>query len=234
MHLPVEEFRDCTWLDVFGYQSGHGDRPEAHQWLTGGPPATEWNAAPARPFINLEPAYEDHAGYATGARLQADVVRRALWWSLLIGPTAGVSYGGHGVWGWDDGSGPPTGHPNAGIPRPWREALHLPAAEQLRHIVALFGTIDWWRLRPAARLLARQPGDEDSTHFVAASATPEGDLAVVYAPAGATIELDAGQNAAPPARWFNPRDGAWQAAASANGQYAPPDDQDWLLVFGAR
>ena len=38
----------------------------------------------------------------------------------------GVSYGGHGVWGWDDGSAPPVAHPNPGVPLPWREALRMP------------------------------------------------------------------------------------------------------------
>jgi hypothetical protein len=232
MHLPIDEFRDCSWLDVIGYQSGHGDRAETQRWLTSGPPATAWVGGPPRPFVNLEPPYEDHVGYHSGRRLEADVVRRALWWSLLIAPTAGVSYGGHGVWGWDDGTAPPVGHANSGIPRPWRAALHLPAAEQLRHIAALFGQIDWWRLRPAPELLAQQPGDADPARFVAAAAAPSGDLALVYAPAGARIALQAGSIAGlQSARWFDPRAGTSQPASGQSGEFMAPDGGDWVLVL---
>jgi len=79
----------------------------------------------------------------------AENVRRAVYWSLLGAPTAGVTYGGHGVWGWDDGTKPPTDHPYTGTPMAWQNALTMPAAEQMAHVPDFFATIDWWRLRPA-------------------------------------------------------------------------------------
>ncbi|MEZ4664190.1 MAG: DUF4038 domain-containing protein [Caldilineaceae bacterium] len=58
----------------------------------------------------MEPPYENHVAYQSGQPHDAHSVRRAMYWSLLNAPTAGVTYGGHGVWGWDDGSTPPVDH----------------------------------------------------------------------------------------------------------------------------
>ncbi|KPV48931.1 hypothetical protein SE17_35420, partial [Kouleothrix aurantiaca] len=103
MNIPADEFRDEAWLDIITYQSGHGDDNPTLRWIWDGPPAQEWRHDPPRPLINLEPAYEDHIAYQSRERLSAHKVRREIYWSLLIAPPAGVTYGGHGVWGWDDG-----------------------------------------------------------------------------------------------------------------------------------
>src|SRR4029453_12487886 len=102
-------------------QSGHGDDDNTLRWLVAGPPAQYWKLEPPRPFINLEPPYEYHIAYQSRERIPPFQTRRALYWSLLIAPTAGVTYGGHGVWGWDDGTRTPVAHPNTGAPLPWRE-----------------------------------------------------------------------------------------------------------------
>ncbi len=154
------DFDAEDWLDYIGYQSGHGDDDATVRWLTEGPPASGWQALRPRPIVNLEPPYEDHIGYQSQRRFTADDVRRRLAWSLLVSPTAGVTYGGHGVWGWDDGTTVPENHPTTGVAKPWREALHLDGAEQVRHLAALFGAQStgggwcpprsWWRSSRAA------------------------------------------------------------------------------------
>jgi Protein of unknown function (DUF4038)/Domain of unknown function (DUF5060)/Putative collagen-binding domain of a collagenase len=238
MNIPAAEFRDETWLDIVGYQSGHGDDGATLRWLCDGPPAHEWKLDPPRPLINLEPPYENHLGYQSRRPHSPFSVRRALYWSLLVAPTAGVTYGGHGVWGWDDGTRPPEAHPNTGIPLPWREALRMPAAEQIAHIAALFDTIDWWRLRPAPELLTSQPGAAQPERWVAASGTPEADLALIYVPEDREVELHtAGLHPNLAARWFNPRSGEYvaaiPAASGALRRYATPADGDWVLVLQA-
>jgi hypothetical protein len=163
------------------------------------------------------------------------MVRRAIYWSLLISPTAGFTYGGHGVWGWDDGSGPPVAHPNTGTPKPWREALHLPAAEQLSHLAALFASIPWWQLRPAPEILAKQPGNESPRQFIAAAGSET--LAVIYTPEDRQIHLRpeaiAGLSTA---TWFNPRTGKrTPATPTVQGevvQFETPGEGDWVLVLG--
>ena len=158
--------------------------------MTEGPPSKDWKLEPAKPFINLEPPYEYHLAYQSKTPITPHTVRRAVYWSLLNAPTAGVTYGGHGVWGWDDGTKLPTDHAGAGMPLPWQKALVMPGAEQMAHVAALFTSIDYWRLRPAPQALASQPGGGTgpgsgpaaARRFIAAAASDTNDLLVVYTP----------------------------------------------------
>lgn len=232
-HWNGEEFRDEMWLDILGYQSGHGDDEETLAWLVNGPPANAWQHEPARPVINLEPPYEYHVSYHSKTRISADFARRALYWSLLVSPTAGVTYGGHGIWGWDDGTAPPIAHPNTGIPLPWRQALMMDCAEQMAYVANLFNSIEWWRLVPAPALLANQPGDQDKSRFVAAARSVEGDLVVVYIPTDREIQLNLSSLPdALSAIWFNPRTGTRQSAVMNSGHFTTPAPGDWVLLLG--
>jgi hypothetical protein len=260
-----EEFGPEPWLDILGYQSGHGGNETAWRWLVDGPPARRWTEVPRQAVINLEPCYEHHNRMAAqrgdasapGGRFSPADVRRALYWSLLVAPTAGVTYGGHGVWGWDDGTAPPVAHERTGVPLPWREALTMPGAQEVRHLVDAFGAVPWWTLRPDPALLRDQPGpppgsserqratpegvetgqaggEGDVSAWIVAARSEDGDLAVLYLPQGGTVALDAGR-LAPGLRptWVNPRDGSRQEgpALSPEGQLQAPDGQDWLLVL---
>jgi hypothetical protein len=234
-HWNGEEFRDESWLDILGYQSGHDDDDGTLDWLISGPPSKGWQNAHARPVINLEPPYENHLAYRSHLPLSSDTVRRALYWSLLITPTAGVTYGGHGVWGWDDGTGATTGHSNSGTPLPWQRALLMDTAEQVRHLADLFSLIEWWRLIPAPELLTSQPGDVSISRFIAASKTPEGDLIVVYIPHDRDVTFNPGLfNADLSGFWFNPRTGLRQSAIHTDGCFTTPEPGDWVLVLGGR
>ncbi|MBI1277485.1 MAG: DUF4038 domain-containing protein [Anaerolineaceae bacterium] len=233
MHWNGDDFRNEAWLDILGYQSGHGDDDETLAWLVCGPPATDWQTEPPRTFINLEPPYEDHIAYQSKERITADNTRRALYWSLLVSPPAGVTYGGHGVWGWDDGTSPPVAHPNTGIPKPWQQALLLPGAEQIRYLSDLFESIQWWRLVPTPELLAAQPGEQDHSLFITAAKSTENDLIVVYTPRAREFTLN--MNGLPDdlsAMWFDPRSGARQSATLDAGHFITPAEGDWVLVLG--
>ncbi len=235
MHWVLREFQHETWVDIHGYQSGHGDDDKTLRWMTEGPPAKEWTTEPRRPFINLEPPYEHHMAYQSRTPITPHTVRRAVYWSLLNAPTAGVTYGGHGVWGWDDGTKPPTDHPNSGVPLPWKQALVMPGAEQMAHVAALFTAIDFWRLRPAPDVLVEQPGADQPARFIAAGASEARDLLVVYTPEMRTIMLHPGN--VPQGRqpmWHNPRTGARSVAKSTRSKSAvrfdTPEEGDWVLV----
>jgi hypothetical protein len=238
--LALETFGAETWLDIVGYQSGHSTSDEVLRWLVEGPPSTDWALEPTRPFINLEPPYEGFVGPGddgvTRKPLDTAAVRRSTYWSLLVSPTAGVTYGGHGVWGWDDGSGPPFGHPNVGTPLPWREALGLPGSWEMQHLASLMASLSWWRLMPAPALLARQPGKDHVKSHVAAARTDDGSLALVYMPheMGVDLRLDSLQQ---PLRgtWFDPRTGARREvnARVPGGEWgvATPGAGDWVLIL---
>jgi hypothetical protein len=230
------EFEAEDWYDIVSYQSGHGDDDDTFAWLVNGPPAAEWALGTPRPYINMEPPYEDHISYHSRTRIDDFTVRRALYWSLLISPTAGVTYGGHGVWGWDDGPEPPAGHPNTGTPKPWQQALLMPAAEQIQYLDMLFMSLEWWQLRPAPELLVDQPGSEKMSHFIAAARSDKGDLAVIYVPEKRMIQLNLDNLLTElSAYWFNPRTGE-RITAAMNGTAArltfdTPDVGDWVLVL---
>ncbi|MBI4658591.1 MAG: DUF4038 domain-containing protein [Verrucomicrobia bacterium] len=234
MHWVLDEFREESWLDLHGYQSGHGDDDKTLRWIFSGPPATDWKKEPVRPFINLEPPYENHVAYQSQSRISPLAVRRAVYWSLLSAPTAGVTYGGHGVWGWDDGTKTPTDHPRTGIPLPWKQAIRMPAAEQMAHLATFFASVDFWRLRPAPEILAVQPGNQAARRHIAAARSEPGDLLVVYVPEDRSLEIY--QKALPPgftASWFNPRTGEKASVVAVVNdqsiQFATPDEGDWLL-----
>jgi hypothetical protein len=234
---PWDEFREEKWIDICGYQSGHNETDDNLKWIVFGPPATEWRKEPTRPFISLEAPYENHNG-SDRKPMSADVVRRAHYWSLLTVPTAGVTYGGHGVWGWNDGTRPPIDHPSTGLPLPWQQALLMPGAEQMVHLANFFTSIEWWRLSPAPEILAPARAPTNVRRYNAAAQTENRDVTVVYVPEDRAVAINL--NALPPSpnvSWFNPRLGERQTVVGiVTGQeiqFPTPGEGDWVLLITA-
>jgi len=232
-----DEFKDEAWLDIIGYQSGHGDDDPAWRWIVEGPPATEWQNVNGKVVMNIESPYEDHISYQSKERHPAIHVRRANYWSLMVSPTAGVTYGGHGIWGWDDGSGPPVAHPYTGVAKPWQEALHLPGAWHMGHLAEIFQALPWWTFIPAQELVRDQPGIKNILRYVTASRSEDGRAAVLYLAAGGTVRLDTAPLAGNMiATWINPRDGTRHNAGRLEGSdttLQAPDMLDWVLALRA-
>ena len=169
MQWPYDAFLGERWLSAFGYQSGHGDDDRTLAWLHSGPPALKWSRKPIRPVINLEPPYEDHVAYQSRQRHTDYSVRRALYWSMLNAPTAGTSYGAHGVWSWESTPKEPQEHGGTGVAKPWFEAMDLPGSFQLKHLSDLFTSLRWWQLRPDpgfARRVGEKTPRRALTHVV--------------------------------------------------------------------
>lgn len=225
VNWPGEDLRGEKWLTFHSYQSGHGDGDEHLRWLQSGPPAANWNIAPVKPVINQEPNYEAHLAYHSRQPFSAQQVRRALYWSLLVSPTAGVTYGHHGIWPWMEEPGVPADHPNSGVAPAWREALRSEGAAGVAHLRAFFDSFDWPSLRPAQELLADQPGDSDPNRFIAAAQSEAGAVAV-YTPDGTRLRLTLPLSRA---RWYNPRTGRW-SDAGGGAAFTPPSQEDWLLT----
>ena len=230
-----DEFRSEPWFSFIGYQSGHGDDERTFRWLNQGPPSAEWNKKPVLPVINIEPNYEAHNGY-TYRRVHTDhSVRRAAYWSLLVSPTAGVTYGGQGIWGWHTKVQAPADHIRTGLGSPWNIAKDLPGALSMKYLHQFFRHTDWWRLVPAPEIVVEQPGKKDATKFIAAAKTQKGDLAVLYLPEGRAVkvktdDLEKGLTA----RWYHPRTGGWLDAGrleKPQHQCKPPDRNDWVLLI---
>jgi hypothetical protein len=230
------DFADESWMDVAGYQSAHGDNEASLRWIPEGPPSTAGRLRPYRPFINLEPPYEGHLANHSRQPFDAATARRHIFWSLFASPTAGVAYGGHGVWGWDDGTGAPFAHEQTGPAPSWREALNLPGAASMRHLADLMASIPWWTLRPAPELLAEQPGWDDPRLTVSAARTTDGRLGLVYVPRGSRATLAASASGThPEVIRFDPATGERRPLAQPTdtgvGRFDLPADQDWLLLL---
>lgn len=164
------------WLDVIGYQTGHGDDSAVVDWTTKGPVSQDWPRLPARPTINMEPCYEQIAA----GRIDAADVRRASYWSLLAAPVAGISYGANGVWPWLRQLGEPilNHRPGPGS-SPWHEGIRLPGSVQVGHLARFVQQLEWWTLRPAPELLVEQPEDRVPDEFV--SVVKSGDHRTILA-----------------------------------------------------
>jgi len=183
------EFRDESWFQLNGYQSGHWNDDDNFRWINEGPPSSDWRTQPRSPQLNLEPCYEDHIAFTSGCRISAFDVRRASYWSLLTAPPAGITYGAHGVWSWEESPALPLSHPHAGIAKPWHEAIDLPGSICMAHLKTIFTSLDWWRLQPSPAMLSYQPGKDAPAKFVSAACSIERDLAMIYSPEGGTIQL---------------------------------------------
>lgn len=236
MQWILDGFNSEKWLSISGYQSGHGDDDNTLAWLTQGPPSKDWKKAPRRPFINLEPPYENHLAYQSKTPISPATVRRAVYWSLLNAPTAGVTYGGHGVWGWDDGTKPPTDHAGTGVPLPWKEALRMPGAEEMAVVSKTFAGLNFPKLRPAPELLANQPGATAAKKFISASRSESGEDFVFYTPEETQVNVLAKllpQKFTP--AWVDPRTGARIEKApvrkDAVFEFTAPSEGDWLLLI---
>lgn len=227
-----------TWFTFLGYQSGHNLNEGTMRWITRGAPATAWRDAPGRPTINLEANYEAHRNFATNKPFSADEVRRTAYWSLLVSPTAGVTYGAHGVWSWEMRTATPLNHEDTGAAHPWQEAMHLPGSAQMKLLRDLFDAVGWWTLEPAPERLVGQPGDQDPAAFVAVSRSKSSGALLLYTPVGQPLIVDTqGLPANAELQWFNPRTGGWTAGGAVSADRAritPPDNQDWVAWLGPK
>jgi hypothetical protein len=236
MNFPWKDWENEKWLNVLGYQSGHGDDAGTLKWIHSGPPAEYGKRKDAyRPLINLEPPYEDHNGYQSRKPHPAYDVRRAVYWSLLSAPVAGVTYGGHGLWSWHAKPGEePTDHPGTGVAKVWREALELPGAAQMGHVRKFFESLPWTELRPTPQFVGQESGKTDPAKFVACAYSDKSNTFVYYFPAGARAQILLHiRGLMDNVTWFNPRTGAWgrpEKEMPGRGFLEPPDEEDWAVV----
>ena len=227
MQSYFENYKNEKWADIIGYQSGHGDNDNTLKWIHSGPISTEAKQLPTKPFINLEPPYEDHIAYQSKQRLTDFSVRRASYWSLLSAPTAGLTYGAHGVWSWETEPKEPLLHAGTGIAKPWHEAMKMPGSEQMKYMYEFFASIKWWELKPDDSLVEKQ-SNEPAKHI---SISKNYELAVAYLPVGGEVTI---KTKFTKSEWFNPRTGQMQAAIAEQNKFRAPDDKDWLLKLTLR
>jgi len=224
---------DEPWLDFHTIQSGHSARDIPNYELV----EHDYALTPPKPTMEGEARYENHAinwKQDTGRFGDFDV-RQAAYWSLLAGG-CGFTYGCQDVWQlWE-----PKREPVTFANTHWRQAMHFPGADQMRHVRALYESRPFLKLIPDQSLIASGQG-EGADHLQAARAE-DGSFAFICAPTGRTFGAALGKLSGErvAAQWYNPRTGARQRIGEFNTagpqEFAPPSSgrgDDWVLVLDA-
>lgn len=230
-----EDFHDEPWFSFNGYQSGHIDAQKDLTWHIQGPPALEWNNNPVKPVINLEPNYETASGYANKTYFTDYHVRRAAYWSLMIGPPAGLTYGHDSIWNWNLETGPSEGHGDwhKGNVPPWYTGLKSNGISSMTAMYRIFENFDWTNMSPAPELLGAQPGTDSPERYISAAALNQDGTALFYSPCGNDIIIDENADISGPVILVDPATGiAFKLSDDVPEQITLPDSRDWLVVCG--
>lgn len=196
-----------------------------------------------RPFVLIESAYENERG-VVGSRLRAQA------YQALLGGAAGQVFGNNPIWHFNA----PGIHP---APTDWKQALDGPGSRDMALLGALFQTLPWWRLQPAAEdwvqadrglagsiiELLQAGGWNGASQHPAAAIADDRSFAIGYIAAMRSVQVGLGRLAGPlvVARWHDPTTGRSLAAgpprqALGTATFAVPGpngrgDDDWLLIL---
>jgi hypothetical protein len=230
MNDPWPEYKDQPWVGFFMYQTGHGSDARKWRWNATEGPAAGWKLEPPHPVIDGEPNYEGHLSYQSQKTIDDYAVRRAVYYSLLGAPPAGVTYGAHGIWFWSRKAEVPLDHPRTGVALPWHECLDYPGARQMRVMRDILDRMEWWKLRPDRSLLAEDAVDAEFRDYIQPARAEDGRFALLYLPANPVVKLNLAKFARPvAASWLDPRTGKETPAGKPTSELKTPGAGDWLL-----
>ena len=222
------QFPNDPWVDALGFGLGQNLNDDSAQGLIFGLLNRESSDRHVRPFINVLPPLENSPAPQGQSRINADDVRRVAWWSFLLTPSAGVSYGAQDVATWNSTK-------QSKLPA-WQISLFLPGAKQLSLLQTSIQSLDWWTLRPAPQALSSQPGNEHPNRYIAHATSEARNLSFTYVPEDRTLDLFL--DALPPVpeiHWLNPRTGKISSAVAVVGtrtcQIPTLDQGDWVLLM---
>ena len=224
---------DNPRLDFNMLQSGHGARNIPNYAMI----AADYERSPARPCLDAEPNYEEHPinwkpenGYFN----EYDV-RKSAYQALFAG-AFGLTYGCQCVWQFYAAKRHPVAFPRL----EWREALHLPGANQMRYARRLMESRPFLTRVPDQSLLSANY-DDPAAHQTA-TRDKSGDYGFVYAPLGLPVRVALAKICKARVRvsWFNPRTGETTEAGTVKNagsrEFLPPTSgqaQDWVLILDA-
>ncbi len=231
---------DRDYLDFLGCQSGHtvGWSYEPYKLF-------EKLIPTGKPYIDLEPHYEDHVAnwVPEFKRYDASDIRQGAYESVFAG-ACGQGYGNPIVafflyepltqYGCDFyfGNLIEDGLDTKG----WHHALRHEGAESLKHLKNLRLSRPYFELRPAPELVLNS---DDDYLFGRISAARGDDYAFVYSPLGREIQVDCSQinKQFIRASWFNPRTGEEKLICYQKPRksvFVPETSgkgQDWVLIL---
>lgn len=189
--------------------------------------------SPTMPTFLLEEPYDEEGPDGLNFNPNAtQPVRRFQWWGWLSAIGGYMSGNGY-VWPFTSG---------------WQSHLNTQGAQDMARLNGFIRSIAWYALVPSGlggmKTLVTAGGSSPSaTDYVAAAATPAGDLLVAYVPPdhGGNITIDmTAMAAAARARWFNPTSAAYTLIGTISNAgpqaFTPPGNNgtgssDWVLVL---
>jgi hypothetical protein len=219
-------YHNADRLDLNTIQSGHTFGSDSYASVS-----KDHAMSPAKPTVDMEPAYENHPTGAGEPRADAHKVRTQAYVAMLAG-AAGHAYGSLDLfWFFKPGDGP---FPRDGF-MDWRAAMNDPAAGQMRALRRLFGRRPWYRLMPDQSVPASDPGS-GPFRVVAARARDNG-FVIAHAPEGKplSIHMDQVSGKAVKAQWYDPREhriGVWRRRAVVGHRIVPHGGTIEALVPG--
>ncbi len=224
-------FHQADWLDFNSIQSGHNFRSDSYAFVS-----KDYALTPAKPTVDMEPAYENHPTGANQPRVDSHKVRSQAYSALLAG-AAGHGYGSMDMfYFYKDADGP---FPKNGYQH-WRTALAYEGSRQVGLMRRLFEQRPWHRMVPDQSALASEQGD--GTHRLIAVRAQDGSFVIAYTPVGrpVSIHMNKLNNARVNAQWYDPRHGTWKTVGQYSNQgaqefVAPTHgaQDDWVLVLDA-
>jgi hypothetical protein len=112
---------------------------------------------------------------------------------------------------------------------PWREALDLPVANQIRHLKELMLSRSFFSRVPDQSLIVGSVGEGE--RHLRATRDSDKSYAFVYFPSQIEATIDA--TGYTKASWFDTRSGETKPAGTVEGKQAftPPGEGDWVLVL---
>ena len=219
---------DPNWAAIVSLSAAYTYFPTYAEVLQG------YNRASAMPVFMVEACY-DYESLGQEHIATPGTLRREEYWANLSGAT-GLIYGNHYTWTFAQG---------------WQSHIDTPGAAQIANLKSFFESRAWYDLVPDqahATLTAgygtfSSKGTVDGNDYATAARTPDGRLAIIYAPTVRTLSIDMTRLGGPvTARWFDPANGAYLAIDGSplpntgSRDFTPPGknhdgDGDWVLVL---
>jgi hypothetical protein len=224
-------FHQAHWLDFNSIQSGHNFRSDSYAFVS-----KDYALTPAKPTVDMEPAYENHPTGANQPRIDAHKVRSQAYAAMLAG-AAGHGYGAMDLfYFYKDADGP---FPKNGFQH-WRKAMAYEGSRQVGLMRRLFEQRPWHRMVPDQSALASEQGD--GTRRLIAARAQDGSFVIAYTPVGQPISMHMNKlnSARVTAQWYDPRNGTWKTIGSYSSkgaqEFVAPtqgEQDDWVLVLDA-
>lgn len=220
------------WLDFNMMQSGHGKRHLPNYQTI----AKDYARQPVKPCMDSEPCYENHPidWKAANGWFDEHDVRKAAYWALFAG-AQGHTYGCHDIW---QMYVPGRHQPISAARTWWKQALHFPAAYQMKTVRTLLESRSYLTRIPDQSLLEDDYGN--TPDHCQATRCSTGAWAMVYIPTGKTVTVDLDKLAGDKltASWVIPRSGEVKVIGpierKGKKQFKPPmagEREDWVLVL---